>query len=638
MSLDVTFGTPGSGSALPPPGLAGPVGSAPPASDLAALFAALLANSAQTPPAPPGKAAKPAAPPTTEEPAREPSRSPDPPDDDPAKTAAPSAALMTILMALTAPPPLKMIPDKPTLTASPVMTRVGDASEITKQTTQEAMDTIPAPVPSALSAKTDTAGSELLPRPSIQVTIPPALFVAPDSALPVVAQTVAALPSPVVGGALPVVTPPVATFPAAQIAPSATVPTAPDAPPMPPPALSLNDIRPDAPSVPAPMVADTSGIVPPAAITVAVEPQAAMPVLAQAAALKGNMPQAAAPASIGVSLPLSAQVAALAPPTLQNGPAPANNTGKPLTKVKETPSKREALDGPQGQPAEFDSLAPARVHDQAGSAKQVVTVFAAAPRDSSPVSEKNQPEEDAGKATEPAKVAETVLTAAGAEFTAPTQKTSAPQSVGTALTASDRAQVMRQISEGAQEIRRRPVVGGVREMNLQLHPHGWGQIKLSVRMTPTTNADGTTGTTVTAHVIADNPAVKAALETHTADLRQTLQEAGLKLDRLSVTVPAPDASSQFGSASQEQRPSTQDSRAWTGQGTSAPNTDGAGPTGNGSGFGGGFASSFGDGRGGQTGQRSSPPASGLTKDTGTPETMLADTLSRQTIGRWDSRA
>ena len=185
-------------------------------------------------------------------------------------------------------------------------------------------------------------------------------------------------------------------------------------------------------------------------------------------------------------------------------------------------------------------------------------------------------------------------------------------------------------------------VNGVREINLQLHPHDWGQIKLSVRMTPTVGADGTAGTSVIAHVVADNPTVKAALETHTAELRRTLHDAGLKLDRLSVSVQAPDAGSQSGAASQEQRPFAQDSSAWAGQGASTPNADGgnAGQPGGSAGFGGAFSSSLADGSGGQTpGRPAQPPAAGTEETRQRRRRPLPDNISaRLPMGRWDSRA
>ncbi len=210
------------------------------------------------------------------------------------------------------------------------------------------------------------------------------------------------------------------------------------------------------------------------------------------------------------------------------------------------------------------------------------------------------------------------------------------------LTPTDRAAVMQQISDGAQQITQRPAPNGVREINLQLHPHDWGQINLSVRMTPTVGEDGAVGTSVIAHIVADNPAVKAALETHTAELRQTLQDAGMKLDRLSVTVQAPDAGAQSGTAGQEQQSFTQDSGAWTGQGTATPNSDAsyAGQSGSASGFGSAFSSNFGDGRGGQTNYQPSPsPAAAWAEDTETPEAaMPTPTIARLPLGRWDSRA
>ena len=62
-------------------------------------------------------------------------------------------------------------------------------------------------------------------------------------------------------------------------------------------------------------------------------------------------------------------------------------------------------------------------------------------------------------------------------------------------------------------------------------------------------------TQVIAHVIAEHPAVKAALETGQRELRHALREAGLHLDRLTVTVqsPAAGAETNAGGSRQESR-------------------------------------------------------------------------------------
>lgn len=687
MSLDVTFGTSGTGPAPPSPsGLAGAAGAKPTASDLATLFAALLANAAPPPSAPPGKAATPAASPPTEEPSREPSRSPDePPNDAPNPPAAapnaPDAALATLLMALTAPPTtIQTIPDKPLPPTSPAADRVGDATEITRQTTQEAMDTVPAPASSALSAKKDdTADGELLPLSlnlaaaqavAMPVALPSATAFTPAASGNVMLPTASALSAPtlvetsapmqaVAAPATPATSaegPPrsvsdlsgvpdraarssafALTAPAIPVsvksqtvvvlgAPAMAVPVAASTPSTPPTAVSLNDIRPDALRVSTPAPPVTPGI----SLLTTADTQTVPPV--QTTVQAGSASQAASPSI--------AAVLTLAQTVLQNKPQPANNTGMPTPKANEMTAKPTGTAYAAGQAPEPIVPLVSKPLGQPTQAKPTANASGAALSSVGSVSVSGTASQDTNgeEPSEAAKAPETDLTEMPAVLTTPLQTAPASQSAPPTLSPADRAGVMQQISDGAQQISQRPDPNGVREINLQLHPHDWGQIKLSVRMTPTVNADGAAGTTVIAHIVADNPAVKTALETHTAELRQTLQDAGMKLDRLSVTVQAPDSGAQSGTAGQEQRPFTQDSGAWTGQGTAAPNSDAsaAGQSG-GSGFGSAFSSNFGDGRGGQT--RHQPPSSPVpawTEDTETTNTPNSST--RLPMGRWDSRA
>ena len=104
-------------------------------------------------------------------------------------------------------------------------------------------------------------------------------------------------------------------------------------------------------------------------------------------------------------------------------------------------------------------------------------------------------------------------------------------------------------------------------MTLQLHPKDWGQLNVRVTMTPTTGADGKVSTQVIAHVIAEHPAVKAALETGQTELRHALREAGLHLDRLTVTVQAPAAGSETSAGGSRQE--SRSGEGWGG-GQSAP--------------------------------------------------------------------
>lgn len=739
MSLDVTFGTPGTGPAPPlPPGLAGAVVVGPPANDPVTLFAALLATVAQTTPAP-AAAGKPAVLPPTEtetptEPHRRPERPTDDPTNNPTQTAAPDATLTTLLMAMALPPPAPTIPNQPPPKA-PETKGVGGApgttETTTRPTTREAMDTVPPPAPSARSVKADGPGSELLPLSSTttQTAAPAEPGATPSSVTPFMAQAPLPLasvpvlnatapetgvmpqvvsvtpramtvtPPVVLDGAPPIVTPApgrVSPQPSVQ-APSASLPMTPPAPvsvvltvaPAPvgaplPIHFHVNEVRPEitltTPAVPVTVagseVAATAALpalaVPPVsvpqstvvAVTVPDVTQSAVPsALAPPAARPEPsptraMPLAEAPPTVvpavapkaeaqAAPAPLPAVTPApspVTPPqaafsvqaTLQNRAAPANNTGTPPLKVKaqETRPSLPATVNVRGQAAKDEGAAASSPAQN----QQSATVRADAPSAQNfvrlPATNSEEKSERPAAAPNGAEALPTAPAAA-------TLTTPAPQGMTPTLTHADRALVMQQISDGAREMRPQPAPGGAREMTLHLHPHDWGQIKLSVRMTPETNADGTPGTAVIAHIVADNPVVKAALETHTAELRHALHEAGLNLERLSVTVQAPSEGRQPDMNGQgDHRPFGQDTNAWAGQAApqAGPDINTLGPSGNGAGFGGAFSSAFGDGRGGQTDYRPAPQTAAWADDAGEPEPTRTRIAPRPQAGRWDSRA
>ncbi len=109
------------------------------------------------------------------------------------------------------------------------------------------------------------------------------------------------------------------------------------------------------------------------------------------------------------------------------------------------------------------------------------------------------------------------------------------------LTRPDRAEVIRQVADavGTMPVPARP--GTPSQMTLQLHPKDWGQLQISVRIVPADPGSITQAQTVTAHVVAASPQIKAALESGSGDLRHTLRQAGLHLDKLIVTVQAPSS-------------------------------------------------------------------------------------------------
>ena len=125
------------------------------------------------------------------------------------------------------------------------------------------------------------------------------------------------------------------------------------------------------------------------------------------------------------------------------------------------------------------------------------------------------------------------------------------------LSAADRAEVIRQAADGVGAMPLPAKPGTPEQMTLQLHPKEWGQLQVSVTITPGSHPNAVQA--VTAHIVAQNPQVKAALEGQSGDLRQALREAGLHLDRISVTVQSMEASAQIGDRD-ERRASRGESR------------------------------------------------------------------------------
>lgn len=144
-----------------------------------------------------------------------------------------------------------------------------------------------------------------------------------------------------------------------------------------------------------------------------------------------------------------------------------------------------------------------------------------------------------GKRTETAKTND-----AAGPMTPPLVPTQAEASKTAPLTRAERTEMVRQVADGAggMYVPTRP--GQPAQMTLQLHPHDWGRLQVSVQITPA--AHPAEAQTVTAHLVAETPQIKAALEGHTQELRHALREAGLHLDRVSVTVQSAAAGTQAG--------------------------------------------------------------------------------------------
>ncbi|MEO7720258.1 MAG: flagellar hook-length control protein FliK [Capsulimonas sp.] len=115
------------------------------------------------------------------------------------------------------------------------------------------------------------------------------------------------------------------------------------------------------------------------------------------------------------------------------------------------------------------------------------------------------------------------------------------------MPAQDRAAMITKVVDKIGEMTLDAKGTGGDKVTLQLHPQDWGQLNLTVTMTPKVDASGQTITVVTAHVAAENPVVKQALESHLSDLRRSLSEHGLKLDSMTVVV---DAASTVSAAAQ----------------------------------------------------------------------------------------
>lgn len=107
------------------------------------------------------------------------------------------------------------------------------------------------------------------------------------------------------------------------------------------------------------------------------------------------------------------------------------------------------------------------------------------------------------------------------------------------LSASDRAEVVRQTAEGIGAMPLPAKSGASEQMSVQLHPKDWGSLQVSVTVAPGQNAGAVK--TVIAHIVAETPQVKAALQSQTGALHQALRASGLHLEHLTVSVKAPES-------------------------------------------------------------------------------------------------
>lgn len=217
----------------------------------------------------------------------------------------------------------------------------------------------------------------------------------------------------------------------------------------------------------------------------------------------------------------------------------------------------------------------------------------------------------------------------GATETAPTDK---PQ---TAMPAQYRAQMMQQVADKVGALHLQAARTEQKQVLIELHPRDWGTLHVSITMAPASAAGQAESNTVVAHILADNPAVKAALENHTSELRHALREIGLKLDSLTVQIQSALPSGQAGTATSDNRHSQDGAGAWA---QPAPSQN-AGAQGSATGQGQGQpAFTFGDGgqpSGGRQGQASQAWAGAQAERADAPPT---EQPNRADQGRVDTLA
>jgi flagellar hook-length control protein FliK len=240
-----------------------------------------------------------------------------------------------------------------------------------------------------------------------------------------------------------------------------------------------------------------------------------------------------------------------APVTLQNDAAPANNTGRTASSGDTTvPTTAPAGETGDGQPA---TVAASKT---AVFSSENTTQTALISRSS------RQKETDKAKEADPSLSSAPQAGPSGtdgavtdgtvaATLIAPSTDVSTSSSTLTGitqkpLTGAERAQIVRQLADGVATVKPQVLTNGQGQMTLDLHPKEWGDLRVTIKLAQGQTAEGVSQTVVTAHVVASSPVVKAALETHTAELNRALHETGLRLDRLTVTVQDASAGSQSG--------------------------------------------------------------------------------------------
>ena len=408
------------------------------------------------------------------------------------------------------------------------------------------------PVPAALirPAATGTDGPPEKAAPPVFTRFTPAAssqepYTLTSSALTVPAEAIAAQPS--------------STIPAVEVKAAAEVVTEPTRPatsgsvslqPLPLPVsseVSLTPGKAPAASLPALKSLGVEGKAP-QGVTVPSSP-ATSPAPAQTA--PAGVPLTLAPAGVSAPIVISLSVD---PPTLM-----LSASARPT--IQGTKTEADTKAATNGETTEGTAALPtlpvgtAKISLKSGPASadnntrtQAVTTAKAGtapPSSESTAKPSERSASETGKDADPSQADAPVP----AQPAAPATATSAPTVFPTPLTRADRAEVIRQVADavGTMPAPARP--GTPSQMTLQLHPKDWGQLQISVRITPAVHPDAASPQTVTAHVVAASAGIKAALENGSSDLRHALRQAGLHLDKLTVTVQAPEAGAKSGTAS-----------------------------------------------------------------------------------------
>lgn len=158
-------------------------------------------------------------------------------------------------------------------------------------------------------------------------------------------------------------------------------------------------------------------------------------------------------------------------------------------------------------------------------------------------------------------------TDAAQTFLTPTPTTpaeTAPRAEPAPLTRADRAEMVRQAAEAVSAMPLPAKPGDAQQMTLNLHPKDWGKLQISVQISAQAAPQSAEGQpaaaagsesarreatrSVVAHIVADSPQVKAALENGGSELRRALHQSGLHLERMTITVQSADPAAQSGAA------------------------------------------------------------------------------------------